>query len=99
MTDKADRVKELMENPHLQEAFDSVKAHYLRKLEEAPVDSSEETLTLILDLKKMLQALDDVKATLEAAIQDGALEDFRAHEQEQNAFLGDMNGNRSNETH
>ena len=95
MTDKADQVKRLLENPVLQEAFENARLFYLDQLENMPINSSQDNINAVLDLKKMLRALEDVKATLHEEIQRGIYEDFQAAEEAQPAFLGDINGRKA----
>lgn len=92
MSEKGDKAKHLMEQ--LEPYFESVRVHYESQLIDAPVNGSADNVGLLLDLKKMLVLLDDVKADLEADIKAGLLEDFRASEEGQRAFLGDINGRR-----
>ena len=89
MSEKSDRIKELLANPYLEEAFQNVHDRYMRMLETAPVNNTEDNLVLILDIKKQLQALKDVKQDLQNSVRDGDFEDLRAQEQ---SFLGDLHG-------
>ncbi|MEM8715456.1 MAG: hypothetical protein AAGE92_06695 [Cyanobacteria bacterium P01_G01_bin.4] len=89
MTEKADRVRELLANPYLQEAFENVRLNYMDMLENAPVNNSDDNVTLILDIKKQLKALEDVKNDLENTVRDGEVQDYRARD---NAYLGDLHG-------
>ena len=77
MTDKADRIKKLMDDPDLKEAFQAVRQKYLGLIEFTPLADD----TALLDIRKMLQLLRDVEQHLMQAISDGKLEDFRATEQ------------------
>lgn len=95
MSDRADRVKRYLEDPIVKDAFENVRLRYLEMMEMAPVNSSQENVMLLLDCKKMLQALDDVKAALVAEIEAGVLEDFTNAEKEQPAFLGELNGRKA----
>lgn len=80
MTAKADRIHALLEDKDLKEAFKTVREYYRDLIESTPIDSSNPEP--LMDIRKMLKALGDVEQALHAAIQDGHLEDFRAHEQE-----------------
>ena len=77
MTAKADRIKKLMESPELKGAFVTVRQKYLDLIEFTPLSDA----TALLDIRKMLQLLRDVKQDLKTAIDTGKLEDFRATEQ------------------
>jgi hypothetical protein len=86
MTGKSDQITSLMNDPHLQAAFESVKSK-LFKAFEACDSNDKDTLS---DIHKRLNLLDAVKQSLEDAIQDGHYEDIRANEQETPPFLGDI---------
>lgn len=85
MTARADRIKELLNDPELQQAFKDVREKYRDLIEQTPVSDS----TALLDIRKMLHLLREVEDTLRQAIQDGHLEDFRAQEKK-HPFLGDI---------
>ncbi len=78
MTAQSDRVKHLIENPDLKEAFDRLREFYRDKIEETPVSDS----TALLDIRKMLYLLRQVEENLHSMIEHGHLEDFRVLEQE-----------------
>ena len=84
MTAKADRIQSLLDDEHLQEAFENVKAAIHQKIDECPIRDSEGLISLRLSL----HLLESVKANLVKAIQEGNLEDFRA--QDKVTFLGDL---------
>jgi len=77
MTAKADRIKKLIADPDLAEAFQSVRQKYLNLIEFTPLADD----TALLDIRKMLQLLRDVEQDLKQSIDNGKLEDFRATEQ------------------
>jgi hypothetical protein len=79
LTAKADRVQELVNDPHLKEAFETVREHYRDLIEETPVSDS----TALLDIRKMLHLLREVESTLHRTIQEGHLADFRDAEKQQ----------------
>jgi len=79
MTAKADRCRELLEDPHLAEAFDNVKAHLIQLFLEADTEDAEK----LQDIAKRIKLLDAVKADLEYAVNQGAYEDFKAQQEEQ----------------
>jgi hypothetical protein len=86
MTAKADRVKHLLDNEDLREAFANVREYYRDLIEETPVSDD----TALLDIRKMLQLLRQVEHDLLSAVEHGTLEDFRAAEQERPTVLGDI---------
>lgn len=89
MTAKSDRVRNLLEDPDILEAFENVRQFYLAKIEELPLDRKTGQDALY-DIRKMLFLLRQVKEDLEYAVQNGVLEDFRAEEKGQPTFLGDI---------
>lgn len=92
MTAKADRVKKLIEDPDLKDAFNVCRERYRDLIEQTPISEDG----ALLDIRKMLYLLREVEETLHTAIQDGHLEDFRAAEQESSGFLKDLiNGKRT----
>lgn len=86
VTAKADRVKRLLEDPDLQQAFEDVRQAILQGFSETPPTKTEQ---LVL-WRERLHLLDSVKANLERAIEDGNVERFHAQEQERPPFLGDI---------
>ena len=89
MTAKADRIKELINDPHIKEAFENVRNKY-RKLLESDTDATGNTITDedVLEARRMLFLTRKVEQDLEKAIEDGELEDFQANEQKR-PTLGD----------
>ena len=85
MTAKSDRIKELVNDEHIQGAFENVRNKYRRAWENPQVEDGD-----VLELRRMLFLIDSVEQDLRQAIADGELEDFRAAEEEQQAFLGDL---------
>jgi len=77
MTAKADRVKKLLDDPDLKQAFKDVRTYYFDLIEDTPLTDD----TALLDIRKMLHLLRDVEQALMTAIEEGHLEDFRAKEQ------------------
>lgn len=90
MTAKSDRVQKLVTDPDLAEAFENVRQYYRDLIEECPIDDD----TALLDIRKMLHLLQDVRSHLTQAIQEGELQDFRS-EQEGQGFLEDLINGRS----
>ena len=88
MTAKADRVKALVNDPDLKEAFDNVREKYRDLIETTPLDSKD--TGALHDIRKMLHLLREVEKDLHRAIQDGNLADHRAVEDERHTFLGDL---------
>jgi signal transduction protein with GAF and PtsI domain len=78
LTAKADRIKALINDPDLKEAFEAVRETYRDMIEETPVSDD----TALLDIRKMLHLLREVESSLHRAIQQGHLADFRAAEQQ-----------------
>lgn len=89
MTAKADRVKRLIEDPDLQEAFGEVRKYWFSRIETLPLDT-EESKEAMADIRKMLFLLRQLEQTLDSAIENGNLEDFYATEQERPTFLGEL---------
>lgn len=73
---KADRCKRLVEDPDLSEAFTQVRAAILEKIEACPIRDTEGAEKLRL----MLKLLNDVRANLVAAIEDGKMAKFQIDE-------------------
>ncbi len=86
MTGKSDQITSLMNDPHLQAAFESVRSKLYKAFDAC--DSND--LQDLSYIHKRLNLLDAVKQSLEDTIQDGHLEDIRANEQETPPFLGDI---------
>ena len=86
MTAKADRAKELIDDPILQEAFSTVRERYRDLIEETPLSSSDDKA--LHDIRKMLHLLREVEEHLKQVVQNGHLEDFRATEQK--TILGEL---------
>ena len=85
MTEKADRVEQLLSNPDFKQALEDVLGALLRAFSETPPSEVEQ----LVDCRKRLHLLDSVEANLKQAIQDGRLEDFNA-EQKGQGILGDL---------
>ena len=86
MTAKADRIKRLVEDQDLKQAFQDVRDALHYKFATAPIDDSQG----MTDIRKMLHLLDSVEANLKKAIEDGTLEDFRIQENKLPPELGDI---------
>lgn len=86
MTEKADRIKRLLEDEDLKEAFDLVRS----KLLGAFASCNADDVQFMQDIKVRLTLLSAVEQNLRDAITDGTLKDFRAQEQERPPFLGDI---------
>lgn len=87
MSDKPTRVKRLIENEDLQQAFRDVRNAIHQQFERASVTDVE----ILVGLKHKLNLLDSVWANLEAAVEDGELRVWR-EKQAKTSFLGDLNG-------
>ena len=86
MTAKATRIKRLLEDPDLLEAFDNVQRAILNGWMQTPpsdIDSKEEW-------HRRLFTLQSVEENLKQAIRDGELDDFKVAEQGKLAPLGDI---------
>ena len=86
MTAKADRIKRLVEDPDLQEAFDNVRNALFTQFAKCKTNDTD----TMADIRKRLHLLDSVEANLHQAIRDGKLEDFKAVEQERPPVLGNI---------
>ena len=86
MTAKADRIKRLVDDQDLKQAFQDVRDALHYKFATAPLEDSKG----MTDIRNMLHLLDSVEANLKQAIEDGQLEDFRAKEDELPPYLGDI---------
>ena len=78
MTAKSDRATELMNDPILKEAFENVRQRYRDMIEDSPVSDD----TALLDIRKMLHLLQEVRENIQTMIEDGHLQDFRAQQDE-----------------
>lgn len=85
MTAKSDQAKRLLDDPLLQESFEALRVTYRSAMGNPQVPDDD-----ILELRRMLFLLDKLEKHLETVIADGELEDFRAVEQEQPTFLGEL---------
>lgn len=77
MIARADRVARLLADPELAGAFQAVRSAIHDRIEQCPVRDTEG----LIQLRLMLKLLQDVRANLELALQDGKLEQFRIDEQ------------------
>jgi hypothetical protein len=73
---KAERVKRLVSDPDLADAFVQVRGAILDKIEQCPIRDTEGAEKLRL----MLKLLNDVRANLTAAIEDGKMAQFQIEE-------------------
>lgn len=76
MTAQADRAQELLNDPVLREAFDTVREHYRDLIEETPLSSDD--VAALHDIRKMLHLLREVESHLHTVVQNGRLEDHLA---------------------
>ena len=86
MTAKSDRIKKLLDNEDLKDAFDSVTNAIIRGWTETPPTALE----VQQEWHRRLHTLNSVKENLMAALQDGQYQDFRAVEQEKLPPIGDI---------
>lgn len=78
MTAKSDRIKELLNDPILEEAFDNVKQHLIGMF----LETSSEDGEAMMDIRRRINTLDAVKADLEYSYEEGRFEDLKAAEEE-----------------
>ena len=78
MTAEADRIKKLLSDPDLANAFVALREYYRDKIEETPVSDA----TALLDIRKMLYLLGQVEDHLKHAVQHGNLQDARLYAKE-----------------
>lgn len=86
MTAESDRIKRLLEDPDLRQAFQDVR----EKLHEAFATCRTDDAEVLVDIRKRLHLLDAVEQALYTRLEHGLLEDFRAAEEERPPFLGDI---------
>ena len=91
MTDKSDRIKRLLDDDLVQEAFENTRNKY-RRILESDVDASGQPITDddVLEARRMLFLLRLVEQDLKQSVEDGEYEDFQANEKEQRTFLGEL---------
>ena len=85
MTAKADRARELLNDPLIQEGFEALRKKYRGAMGNPSVSDDD-----VLELRRMLFLLDHLEKHLELVISDGEFEDFKAVEQERRSFLGEI---------
>ena len=78
MTAKSDRIRELLDDPLIEQAFENVRRYILELFEETNSDDVETLRSLSI----RLNLLATVKADLMSAIEDGDYEDFKAQQSE-----------------
>lgn len=76
MTAKSERIKRLMEDEDLKQAFQDVRDALHQKFATCHLDDNKG----MTDIRMMLHLTDCVEANLQRAVEDGMLEDFRANE-------------------
>lgn len=86
VTDRAARVKRLLEDPDLTQAFHDVERALFERFAQVSVEDRE----TLHELKLMHTLLRNVKLNLEAAIRDGKLEEFIVEQKKGAPFLGDI---------
>lgn len=75
--DRGARAEALLRNELFNEAFSSVREHYLKKLEDWPLSDSDGAQ----QLRMMLQLLRDVRATIDSAVRDGKVAALRIEDE------------------
>lgn len=86
MTAKSDRVKKLLDDEDLNEAFSQVANAIHKGWANTPPTNVEAQQ----EWHRRLFTLNSVIENLKLAVQDGELEDYRVAEQEKPSFLGDI---------
>lgn len=84
---RAAKARTVLESDVFVSAFANVRAAILERIEKAPIRDTEGAE----ELRKCLRLLNDVRANLVAAIQDGKVVEFRLKQDEErrkNPFLG-----------
>ena len=84
MTAKADRAKELLNDPLLEEAFDNLRQNLLDGFEACGIDDNDS----MRDIKITLALLKGLKQQLVNIISDGTYEDFRANQDSEESLNG-----------
>ncbi len=74
---RAARAKALLADETLTDAFASVKRAIFERIEACPIKDTETAE----NLRKCLKLLNDVRANLEVAVNDGKIEEFRIAEE------------------
>lgn len=72
--DKLRNLTALINDPYLKGAFEDVRQKYLAAFESAPID--DDTGPALVELRKMLKALEDVKQSLNDALHDAEFEEL-----------------------
>lgn len=85
MTAKADRAKELLNDPLLKEALENLRSEYRNACFTQGVSDED-----ALELRRMEFLTHRLEAHLKQFVSDGTLEDFRAIEKEKQSFLGEI---------
>jgi hypothetical protein len=91
MTAKADRARELLNDPLLQEVLDNLRMDYRDACFTQGVSDED-----VMELRRMEFLTHRFEAHLKKMISDGELEDFRALEKERQSFLGELKWPRNN---
>ena len=75
MSDKLRDLTALINDPYLKDAFESVRQRYLTAFETSPIE--DDAGPALVELRKMLKALEDVKQTLYDALHDAEFEELQ----------------------
>ncbi len=81
MTGKADRAKEILEDPVVKEAFENLRQYYFERFESLPMVEENIDPQVFMDLRRLLYLLNQIKTDLEKMIQVGNLQDFRVQQE------------------
>lgn len=85
MTAKADRARELLNDPIFKEVVEKLRDEYRKAFENARCSDED-----AIEVRKMLFLTHRMEQHLQQIISDGELADFRANEDERPPFLGDL---------
>ena len=85
MTAQSDRIHKLLNDPELQGGFERLRQQYRDAMCDPKITDED-----VLELRRMLLLLTRLEQDLEATLESGHLEDFRAAEKERPAPLGDI---------
>ena len=79
---RAERVEKLLRDPELIAAFDNTKQAIFQKIEQTPIRDTEG----LLHLRLCLKLLGDVRANLDAVVNDGKMAEFKIEQEKKRRF-------------
>lgn len=80
--DRAQRVKRLLNDPELKDAFENTRTAIFQKIEQTPIRDTEG----LTQLRLCLKLLNDVRANLDQIVNDGKLAEFKIQEEKKRRF-------------